>query len=138
MISIRKSKVSSQPHSARYLVIRNRGADIRLAQDLPLAVSAEELGSIREINDEQFAGLGHDDGRVVGDHLELSGWRFHDKSYLHVFVGFHDFFDASQRQIVFFEGIQAFVVSAALFEDFVESLFEKVHVVHELLVKVTF
>ena len=34
-----------------------------------------------------------------------------------------------------FEGLEAFVVFAAVFKDFVEALFEEVDVVHEFLVR---
>ncbi|KAF7838837.1 hypothetical protein G2W53_007319 [Senna tora] len=66
------------------------GGDVVLLERAPLVLLGVEPGSDGELEDEELAGLGEENGRLGGDHA-------------HVLVGLHDLLDAGEGELVVLE-----------------------------------
>jgi hypothetical protein len=69
---------------------RDGRGDVVALQGAALVLLGMEPGADSELEDEEFAGLGEQHGRLGGDHA-------------HVLVGLHDLLDPGQRQLVVLE-----------------------------------
>ncbi len=100
---MRKSNMSHRPTAAaisdRYRLENAHRCYLKRSSLVFFSILPRTQG---QIVDKSLGSLGEQDGRLSADHL-TSKTKENARAYLHLFIGFHDFLDASQRQTLALE-----------------------------------